>query len=105
MNGWTNRETWLVNLWISEGEIGDPQEVDEQARYFAERNDEHAATRKMAEWLEEQVREISCGHISGGLAGDLIGAAIAAVNWEEIAEHYVADQIKLEEELTANANA
>jgi hypothetical protein len=27
------------------------------------------------------------------------------VNWDEIAEHYVENQIQLEEELTANANA
>ena len=107
MNGWTNRETWLVNLWIGEGAIGDPQGVDEQARYFAERYEKHSANYRMAAWLKEQVTEIGCGSYptGDGLAADLLGAALAAVNWDEIAEHYVEDQIQLEEELTANANA
>jgi hypothetical protein len=102
MNGWTNRETWLVNLWISEGAIGDPQSVEEQARYFAE-SGESSAPYRMAEYLRESVREVC--NVGDGLAADLLGAALAAVNWDEIAEHYVEDAIRNEEEQTANANA
>jgi len=102
MNGWTNRETWLVNLWISEGAIGDPQSVDEQARYFAE-SGESSAPYRMAEYLRESVQAVC--NVGGGLAADLLGAALAAVNWDEIAGHYVEEQIQLEKELTENANA
>lgn len=105
MNGWTNRETWLVNLWIGEGAIGDPHGVDEQGRYFAERYEKHNACYRMAQWLKEQVSELACGHVGDGLAADLLGAALASVNWDEIAEHYVEDAIRNEEEQTANANA
>lgn len=107
MNGWTNRETWLVNLWIGEGAIGDPHGVDEQGRYFAERYEKHNACYRMAQWLKEQVTEIGCGSYptGDGLAADLLGAALASVNWDEIAEHYVEDAIRNEEEQTANANA
>lgn len=105
MNGWTNRETWLVNLWIGEGAIGDPHGVDEQGRYFAERYEKSSASYRMAAWLKEQVSELACGHVGDGLAADLLGAALASVNWDEIAEHYVEDAIRNEEEQTANANA
>jgi hypothetical protein len=49
--------------------------------------------------------QLACGHVGDGLAADLLGAALAAVNWDEIAEHYVEDAIRNEEEQTANANA
>ena len=105
MNGWTNRETWLVNLWISEGAIGDLHGVEEQARYFAETG-ESSAPYRMGEWLREQVRGACDEYPTGdGLAADLLGAALASVNWDEIAEHYVEDAIRNEAEQTANANA
>jgi hypothetical protein len=104
-NGWTNHETWLVNLWLGEGAIGDLMGVEEQGRYFAERNDKHVAVRKMSEWLREQVDGIAIGDQPAGLAADLIGSAMAAVNWDEIAEHFVEDAIRNEAEQTENANA
>ncbi|CAB4149109.1 hypothetical protein UFOVP529_49 [uncultured Caudovirales phage] len=104
-NGWTNHETWLVNLWINEGAAGDLFEIEEQARHFAEMNDEPAATYKMGAWLREQVDGIAIGDQPAGLAADLIGSAMAAVNWDEIAEHFVGDAIRNEAEQTENANA
>lgn len=106
-NGWANHETWLVNLWINEGAIGDPQEVEEQGRHFAETYEQSSATRKMAAWLREQVESIAIGDTltASGLAADLLGSAMASVDWDEIAEHYVEDAIRNEEEQTANANA
>lgn len=104
-NGWANHETWLVNLWINEGAIGDPQEVEEQGRHFAETYEQSSATYKMAAWLREQVEGLAIGELPAGLASDLIGSALASVDWDEIAEHYVQDAIRNEEEQTANANA
>jgi hypothetical protein len=105
MNGWTNRETWLVNLWIGEGAIGDLHGVQEQARYFAETG-ESSAPYRMGEWLREQVQEVCDGYPTGdGLAADLLGAALAAVNWDEIARHFTDEAIQNEAEQTANANA
>ena len=104
-NGWSNYETWLVNLWLGEGIIGELHGVEEQARAFAE-SGESSAPHRMGEWLREQVQEVCDGYPTGdGLAADLLGAALASVNWDEIAEHYVEDAIRNEEEQTANANA
>jgi hypothetical protein len=53
----------------------------------------------------EQVDGIAIGDQPAGLAADLIGSAMAAVNWDEIAEHFVEDAIRNEAEQTENANA
>jgi hypothetical protein len=70
--GWTNRETWLVNLWLT--------------------NEEHTyqSTRGMnAESLEsyvETILEDDSNHMHAGFITDLIGAALIRVNWNEIAD-------------------
>jgi 3-hydroxyisobutyrate dehydrogenase-like beta-hydroxyacid dehydrogenase len=51
------------------------------------------------------VTTIGCGEVGDGLAADLLGAALASVNWDEIAEHYVEDAIRNEAEQTEYANA
>lgn len=107
-NGWSNYETWATNLWISEGMLGEPIGIDEQAAQFAQNNDSDAdaATYEMAKWLREEVEQAMDELPSGaGLAQDLLGAALGVVDWHEIARHYVEAAIQLEQELTANANA
>jgi hypothetical protein len=104
-NGWANYETWLANLWITEGALGDPMGVEEQARYFAE-NGEDAAPTRMGEWLFEQVQEVCDGYPTGdGLAADLLGAALSRVDWRTIGKHYTDEAIENERQQTENANA
>ena len=82
-NGWTNRETWLVNLWLS----------NEEASYFelrervAERkaSDMETDDRILGEIVEEYVEEMLFGDKSpAGLATDLLRGALSDVDWEEI---------------------
>lgn len=105
-NGWSNYETWATNLWISEGQLGEPIGIDEQAAQFAQNNDSDAdaATYEMAKWLRAEVEE-SIGEMEAGLAQDLLGSALGVVDWDEIARHYVEDAITLEQGLAENANA
>lgn len=77
-NGWTNRETWLVNLWYGDdlasilSEDGrtdiDPNEAEEWVRYVAEE----------CEMLSQPPK--------AGLLSDFLESCWSAVDWEEIAE-------------------
>jgi hypothetical protein len=104
-NGWANRETWLTNLWIAEGLLGDPMGVEEQARAFAEAG-ESAAPHRMAEWLREQTEaSVFEGLLASGFTTDLLGAALARVDWAAIGRNYTDTAIENERQQTENANA
>ena len=60
-NGWTNRETWLINVW-----------------YDPESRDDVYAIRDM---LEEQYDQIPDGALK-----DMVN--LDAVNWDELLEHF-----------------
>ena len=74
-NGWTNYETWNVNLHI-DNSYG-------SHRYWRERAEE-CTTSELAEELkwafEDDMPELDATY------GDLLGAALSNVNWYEIAE-------------------
>jgi len=101
--GWSNYETWLANLWLGEGIIGDLHGVEEQARAFAE-SDEASAAYDMGKWLRAEVSS-TLPEATVGLATDLLGASLARIDWTEIGRHYTDDAIRNEQEQTANANA
>lgn len=105
-NGWANKETWLANLWITEGALGDPHGVGEQARYYAEHGEDAAPTR-MGEWLKEQTEEMldEANLRTSGLAADLLGTALSRVDWRTIGKNYTDEAIENERQQTENANA
>jgi len=67
-NGWTNYETWRVNLGIFDGWETDGQEV-------------------CPESLQDIAAEFVDISAEDGLAKDYAMAFLDAVNWHEIAEH------------------
>lgn len=79
-NGWTNKETWLVNLWL--GDV------------FTE--DQEAGTEITADYIEQFVDEMvdqamnagkwSNGH--NGFVTDLLNCALGEIDYHELAEHY-----------------
>jgi len=72
-NGWTNWETWNVNLWMGDM-LNDMQEdgLDITADYIKD-------------WVEE---ELDLLDPQNGMLKDLLQGAIEAVNFYEIVSHY-----------------
>ena len=74
--GWTNRATWLINLWLN----NEPGSQEAAAEAVAGGGEE-----ALREMVEESFSETLS---QGGMISDLIVYALDQVNWEEIAEHF-----------------
>ena len=78
-NGWTNYETWRVNLEIFDGlDISDEVYTEDDVDY-------------LADYLKEMAEEIVCGEAEG-LAVDYARAFLAEVDYRQIATSIIADQ-------------
>jgi hypothetical protein len=76
-NGWMNRETWIINVWLGELNawdeisliIRDPKCIrpDRELRNFVTDNFDMPRN---------------------GISRDLVSSALGNVNWRELAEHY-----------------
>ena len=84
-NGWTNRETWMVALWLQNDQVR--QEASDE---IATRDTEHRCDREDA--MRELVEELTAReHKANTMTNDLIGAALGRVNWREIVETVAED--------------
>ena len=74
-NGWTNKETWLVNLWLGDMlqcEIEDGLEIT-------------------PDYVESVVDEMASAALESGANGfitDLLNCALGEIDYHEIASHY-----------------
>lgn len=75
-NGWTNKETWLVNLWLGDyflecAEYGDCIDRD---------------------YIESMIEEMFSSQFAApdcvGLITDLLNCALGSINYHELEEHY-----------------
>ena len=79
-NGWCNRETWLVNLWLTNDEDSYSLLQD------AGRRD--GSLYDKSEWLETIIREsYDRQYQQASLWADLMGTALGRVNWYELLEN------------------
>ena len=77
-NGWTNKETWLVNLWY----------MGSMPEYFAEMDQFHVEPNELEDsirYIAEECEELS--QLKAGLLSDFISTCWADVNWHELAQH------------------
>lgn len=81
-NGWTNYETWLANIWLNETDFAGELESQRNLTLC----DVAQQIESMIEIMTEEAREAS-----RGLAEDLLGAAISAINVNELARAYFSD--------------
>lgn len=77
-NGWTNHETWVVNLWMT-GDQGYYQQLCEIVSSGDSLDDQ-------AEALEDFIRSEYDGD-SSSIWADLINDSLDEVNWREIVEN------------------
>ena len=102
-NGWSNYETWLVNLWFD----NDNYSQDILAQFAKDSircaelhgRDRDNAVYECSKMIQNEVEE----HIPEveGMFSDLLQSALSEVNWYEIAEHIVDDMlVELEVELS-----
>jgi len=88
-NGWTNYETWRVNLEIFDG--FDPFD------HFSDNQEDMQDN--LAEYLKEYAQDLiyEAGGGDGNLAVDYALAFLQEVNWHEIAKHMIADYAEVTE--------
>lgn len=83
-NGWTNKPTWLVHLWLTNdyGLYHATREV------LAGAQDREAALRDFV----EHVHNVEAAVGNAGLLADLLGWALALVNWREVADAFAEEE-------------
>lgn len=93
--GWRNYETWLVNLWM-DNEQGSQDFFRETAKEIYDQTDSYnigmnkteLARCRFADWLKQYHTEENKPELAG-VYGDLLGGALSAVCWDEIARHHI----------------
>lgn len=75
-NGWRNKETWLVNLWIGDVITGIVEDSGESVD---------------AEWIESFVDEIVESYgidLESGFMWYMLQCALGEIDYGELAEHF-----------------
>lgn len=77
-NGWSNRETWIVNLWLT----------NEECYYYELQDIIHGfeESYEQAEELEKYVRFIVARLDEPSLTSELLSTSLGRVDWLEIVQ-------------------
>ena len=103
-NGWTNRETWLVNLWLT----NEPDTEGDLRMLSCAGAIIPLSTGWRADRLRDYVRDLpAIMTILDGTAGlqtDLLQGALDSVNWREIVDNHEWDDYSEEDKANALIN-
>ena len=78
-SGWSNREAWIMNLWLANDET-----YCDEGRRIIKTCDEY----EQAERLESLIRDEIEGSLEeSGLLGDLLAVSLGRISWQEIIEN------------------
>jgi hypothetical protein len=76
MNGWTNHETWLVNLWLGDSFVEQAEGGQKITEDFI---------RQTVDCLHDSVQNLD------PLLADLLSTALGSINYRELEKHYMSD--------------
>lgn len=99
-NGWTNYETWCVNLWMDNDLPQQRYWADEAHTAYRNAHADATFTReeRAAFLLSDRIKAeyetaasdmLETANFSVGPFADLLRAALSEVNWHEIAKHWI----------------
>jgi hypothetical protein len=78
-NGWTNKETWLVNVWY----------MDSMPEYFAEVKQYHVEPNELEEAIIHVAEECEAlSSLPAGLLSDFISTCWSKVDWHSLAAEH-----------------
>ena len=79
-NGWHNKETWLVNVWLGDHFT----ELQEQGDILID-----------ADFIEQEIDQLleNVTLDSSSLVSDLLNCALYEINYWEIASHYKNERV------------
>lgn len=75
-NGWTNRETWAMNLWLT-SDMG----YDDVIATVIRNNETNRQAEELCEYMRDNFNWLDYG---ASLWRDLVGVSLGRVNWQEI---------------------
>ena len=88
-NGWTNYETWCLNIWIDNDQYLNERKAELVREVTLHYDDKQVY--ELSLLLESMVEELKDNALEVGLLSDLLGGAIGKINFYELAEHYIND--------------
>ena len=74
-NGWTNYETWNVNLWLD----NEPGAYEDKREIIRRAGNKWEAEKDLRAYVEDMMPDLGAS-----MWADLLGAAMSEVNWGEI---------------------
>ena len=86
-NGWRNWETWNCNLWF------DNFFVEDAANMYAMAEDANEAIVLLESLIEDTITEYLVPDSEASFKDDILNMVIAAIDFREIAEHYMDDTV------------
>ena len=107
-NGWTNYETWVVNLWIDNDQGSYTYWREQAGSHYENAADcenvhkglwsrRSAARSKLAEQIKDEFEDASPLADQANVYTDLLTAALGEVDWREIADNLLEDVIEPED--------